>query len=140
MIRKTALLGCVPEKAFALFTERAGEWWPTDRRHLQDPASAIRIEPSGRFYELATDGREAELGKVRHYEPPKKLILDWYPGTGPQNPTHVEVVFEPEGSATRITVVHGPGDRSEDVYPSRVAAYDKSWTLVLEALVLAANA
>lgn len=139
MIRKTVLLRCPPPRAFSLFTEHAGEWWPADRRHLKDPASAIRIEPTGRFFERARDGREAELGAVRLFEPPKRLLLDWYPGTGPQQPTLVEVLFEPEGEATRVTVLHGPGALSSDVYPTRATAYDRSWTLVLDALVLASQ-
>ena len=133
MIRKTVLLACGPEKAFDLFVNRAGEWWPVDRRHTKDPASAIRLERSGRFFERATDGREVELGIVRLFDAPRRLILDWYPGTGPQQPTAVEITFEAESDGTRVTVEHREGPQSTDVYPLRAPAYEKSWTLVFAA-------
>lgn len=95
MIVKTVELRCEPARAFALFTERAGEWWPSERRHTDDDASTIRIEREGRFYECAADGTEVQLGLVRRFEPPHRLALDWYPGSGPAHPTFVEVEFEP---------------------------------------------
>lgn len=61
MIRKTLLLACDPDRAFELLTRQAGAWWPPDRRHTQDPRSQIFIEPGGRFFERATDGREVEF-------------------------------------------------------------------------------
>jgi hypothetical protein len=42
-----------PARGFALFTERAGEWWPSERRHTEDSASTIRIEPEGAFFFVA---------------------------------------------------------------------------------------
>lgn len=93
MIVKTVELPCDPARAFALFTEHAGEWWPSERRHTDDDASTIRIERECRFYERAADGTEVQLGHVRRFKPPHRLALDWYPGTGP----------------TRVTVTHGAG-------------------------------
>ena len=104
MITRTVLLPCNAERAFVLFTERAGEWWPAERRHTRDSQSTIRIEKTGRFYERSTDGAEVELGIVRVFNPGEKLVLDWYPGTGAAAPTHVVVRFELEGSATRVVV------------------------------------
>ena len=139
MIHKTVVLRCAAPRAFELFTERAGEWWPPDRRHTGDPASAIVVEAGGRFYERAPGGREVELGVVRVFEPCARLVLDWYPGTGKAQPTHVEVRFEPEGESTRVTVEHRAGPFSEEVYPTRMGAYDASWTRVLAALERAAE-
>jgi hypothetical protein len=65
MITRSVVLRCTPERAFALFTEHAGAWWPTERRHTQDASSEIRLEPHGRFFERASDGTEVELGVVR---------------------------------------------------------------------------
>ena len=36
MIRKSVLLPLGPDRAFALFTQRIGEWWPPERRHTSD--------------------------------------------------------------------------------------------------------
>ena len=138
MIEKTALLACPLERAFALLTERAGLWWPAERRHTPDPASAIHIEASGRFFERASDGTEVELGVVRVFEPPTRLVLDWYPGTGRHEPTHVEIVLTPEGTGTRLHLVHRAGPHSAESYAKKAAAYDRSWDLVLAALRAAA--
>lgn len=133
MIEKTVLLACSLERAFSLLTERAGDWWPPERRHTADPGSTIRIEPGGRFYERASDGTEIELGVVQVFEPPVRLVLDWYPGTGPSEPTHVELKLSPEGTGTRVHLTHQAGPRSADGYRQKAPAYERSWTLVLGA-------
>lgn len=139
MIVKTIELRCEPERAFALFTERAGEWWPSERRHTDDDASTIRIEPEGRFYERAADGTEVQLGRVRNFEPPHRLALDWYPGSGPAQPTFVEVEFERVAGGTRVTVTHGAGAAPRAVYDDNAGGYDRSWDLVLDAFAGAAR-
>jgi hypothetical protein len=134
MIVKSVLLRCTAERAFSLFTERAGEWWPAERRHTEDAASLIRIEPSGRFFERAADGTEVELGVVRVFEPAVRLVLDWYPGTGPADPTRVEVSFEAVAGGTRVTIEHDPGDAGAGAFARNAAAYGRSWDAVLAAV------
>jgi uncharacterized protein YndB with AHSA1/START domain len=139
VIEKTLLLPCSPERAFVLLTEQAGTWWPPDRRHTTDPNSAIFIERDGRFYERAGDGTEVELGVVRVFEPPRRLVLDWYPGTGPAEPTHVQIILIPEGHHTRVRLEHRAGPSSAESYSKKAAAYERSWTLVLAAWLDAAR-
>jgi uncharacterized protein YndB with AHSA1/START domain len=134
VIVKTIELGCDPERAFALFTERAGDWWPSERRHTEDDTSTIRIEPEGGFYERAADGTEVQLGRVRRFEPPHRLALDWYPGTGPTAPTFVEIEFERFAGGTRVTVTHGAGTAPQASYDKNAGGYERSWDLVLEAV------
>ena len=134
MIVKSVVLRCSPERAFALFTEHAGQWWPADRRHTDDGASAIRIEASGRFFERARNGSEVELGVVRAYEPASRLMLDWYPGTGRADPTQVEVRFDAIDTGTRVTVTHGPGIAGVERFDRNAPSYGRSWDLVLAAL------
>jgi uncharacterized protein YndB with AHSA1/START domain len=139
MIHKTALLHCGVERAFSLFTEHAGEWWPPTRRHTGDAQSTILIEQAGRFFERSREGKEVELGRVKVWEPPRKLVLDWYPGTDCDHPTEVTVTFVPEGEKTRIRIDHGAQPVSEEQYKQRNAAFDRSWDLVLEALSSVTN-
>jgi len=134
MITKSVVLPCRPDRAFALFTEHAGLWWPAERRHTRDTASVIRMEASGRFFERSSDGTEVELGVVRLFEPASRLLLDWYPGTSRANPTQVEVTFEAVNDGTRVTVHHGPGAAGPDVFNRNAAAYGGSWDVVLAAL------
>ena len=134
MMVKTVLLSCSPGRAFALFTEHAGEWWPAGRRHSSDPASTIRVEATGRFFERASDGTEIDLGVVRVYTPPRRLVLDWYPGTGPQQPTRVEVTFEAVEGGTRVTVAHDAGPAGPDLFERTAPRFAASWDMVLAAL------
>jgi uncharacterized protein YndB with AHSA1/START domain len=134
MIDKSVVLRCSPERAFTLFTQHASLWWPPERRHTGDASSEIRLEAYGRFFERASDGTEVELGVVRAFEPASRLMLDWYPGTGPENPTQVEVTFEAVDTGTRITIMHGPGRAGVAVFGRNAPTYDESWDLILAAM------
>lgn len=134
MIVKSVVLGCSPARAFCLFTEHAGTWWPPERRHTSDAESEIRLESSEEFFERASDGREVELGVVRVFEPARRLILDWYPGSGREQPTRVEVRFAAVAGGTEITIVHGPGDGEPETFARNAPAYARSWDLVVSAL------
>ena len=70
----------------------------------------------GRFWERATDGREVELGRVLVWEPAKRLILDFYPGTDAQHPTEVVVRFAAENGGTRVVVQHRPKPESAELW------------------------
>lgn len=136
MITRSVLLPRRPADAFALFTERASEWWPPERRHTQDPKSTIVLAATGRFSERSGD-REVQLGRVRVWDPPRRLILDWYPGTDAEHPTEVEITFASEGDGTRVTVQHRPLPVSAPLFEDRAPRYAASWDLVLAALVRA---
>jgi uncharacterized protein YndB with AHSA1/START domain len=140
-VEKTVLLTCTVERAFSLFTDRASQWWPPERRHTGDPESTISILAAGRFFERARDGREVELGRVRVFEPPSRLVLDFYPGTDAEHPTEVEVLFAAEGggAVTRVTVLHRATAASESLFESRAPRYVASWDLLLGSLAALAN-
>ncbi|MFN0178113.1 MAG: SRPBCC domain-containing protein [Gemmatimonadales bacterium] len=139
MMVKTVVLPCSPERAFALFTERASEWWPASRRHTSDPASTIRVEATGRFFERAGDGTEVDLGVVRLFSPPRSLVLDWYPGTGPRQPTRVEITFEAVAGGTRVTVLHDSGPAGPDLFGRAAPKFAESWEIVLASLAAGAG-
>ena len=108
MIINSVLLDMDLQRAFALVTCRVSEWCPEDLRHIGDRNSSIFLLASGRFYERAGDGREIDLGKVTLWNKPHVLVLDFYVATGPDHPTEVEIRFEAEEAATRVTVIHRP--------------------------------
>lgn len=134
MMVKSVLLPLAPAAAFQLFTEKIGEWWPTDRRHTEDPASEIFLLESGRFYERARDGREVELGHVRSWDRPKRIVLDFFVATDPERPTEVEITFAAQRGGTQVTVLHRPKPVSEALWIERAPRYAQSWDIVLAAL------
>jgi uncharacterized protein YndB with AHSA1/START domain len=132
---KSVVLPLSPAASFELFTTHAGEWWPEDRRHTKDPESEIAIESTGRFFERSRAGVEVELGRVREWAPPHRLVLDFYVASGPDAPTDVTITFTAEGDATRVTVEHRPTQTSANIWEQRAARYAESWDKVLAALV-----
>jgi hypothetical protein len=134
VIEQSVVLACARERAFALFTERASDWWPELLRHTGDARSQITLLASGRFWERASDGREVELGRVTAWDPPDCLVLDFYPGTGTQHPTEVTVRFSGEGEGTRVVVRHVPKPGSAELWEAGAPRFERSWRLVLEAL------
>ncbi len=138
MIVKSVMLPLPPPAAFELFTRKIGEWWPPDRRHTQDPTSEIFLLQSGRFYERAQDGQEVELGHVRSWERPSRILFDFFIATGPEKPTEVEITFAADEGGTRVTVTHRPKPSSEALWTERAPRYTRSWDVVLAALSQAA--
>ena len=134
MIEKSVLLACPPERAFLLFTEHASSWWPEDRRHTPDPRSEIRMVAEGRFWERSREGHEVELGRVRVWEAPQRLVLDFFVGTDAEHPTEVTVSFAGEEGGTRVLVRHGPKPESAELFAKRAPAYERSWGLLLPSL------
>ncbi len=123
-----------PPEAFRLFTERVNEWWPLPSHSVWgDEAAACRMEGmmGGRFYELHRDGRECEWGRVLAWEPPRRLVFSFYPGRTPEEATQVEVIFEPDGAGTRLTLTHsGWENRREEAQKFRDGYYE-GWGFVL---------
>jgi hypothetical protein len=89
VIEFSTLLALSPEAAFDTFTQRISEWWPPTHRLSADPSSAIVISPDGAFHERTADGRTLALGHVRLWGRPLRIELDFYLGTGPEQPTDV---------------------------------------------------
>lgn len=140
MIEKAAFLRCTPDRAFILFTEQASAWWPPTLRHTTDPRSEIMMRRSGRFWEQGADGDVVELGQVTVWEPPRRLVLDFYPGTDAQHPTEVVVTFEAERDGTLVVVVHRPTSESAVLWAQGVPGFDRAWDLILAAFERAAVA
>jgi uncharacterized protein YndB with AHSA1/START domain len=131
VIQKSAFLRCPPQEAFQLFATRISEWWPVTHRLTKDPESELFLEQSGRFWERARDGREMELGRVRAWEPPHRLTLDFYLGTSAAQPTAVEITFTQEDEGTRVTVHHQAKPESEALWNQRAPVFERSWEAVL---------
>jgi uncharacterized protein YndB with AHSA1/START domain len=137
MIRKSVWIARPPAEAFGLFTGRISDWWPENRRHIGGPASSLSLSAEGGFWERAADGRQVELGRVRTWDPPRRLVLDFYVGSDPDHPTELEVLFEPEEGGTRVHVLHRAGPLGAEPWARKAALFEQSWDVVLAALASA---
>jgi Activator of Hsp90 ATPase homolog 1-like protein len=134
VINKSVHLPLSLEQAFELFTNEISLWWPADRRHLNDPNSRLFLLSDGRFYERASSGAELDLGRVRVWDQPHRIVLDFFMGTDAAHPTEVEIRFVADDSGTRVSVEHRPQAGSPDVWDKRAAIFGRSWDAVLSAL------
>jgi hypothetical protein len=137
VIVRDVTLPLAPDAAFHLFTARIDDWWPPERRHA-GPGARVVLTPE-RFAEERDDGTIVPLGRVREWAPAERLVLDFFPGTGPDDPTEVTVLFVPDETGTRLTVRHGPGGIRPDLWESRAPRYGPSWDLVLAAVCAAGH-
>ena len=117
-VRKSVRVGAPPERAFAIFTDGMGRWWPKSHHIGAADLDALVIEPKagGRWYERGVDGSECEVGKVLVFEPPTRLVLAWQLTADwkfdPGLITEVEVRFIADGAnATRVELEHRNLDR-----------------------------
>jgi uncharacterized protein YndB with AHSA1/START domain len=106
------------ELAFEIFTTEIDRWWRRGAkfRHAGARSGLVHIEPKldGRLFEsfdVEVGGRRAthvvEMGRVRVWEPPARLVFSWRNATfAPDESTEVEVVFAPTASGTLVTVTH----------------------------------
>jgi len=112
-VRKTLSVRATPEKAFRVFTEGFGRWWPSSHHIGATALKDAIIEPrqGGRWYEVCEDGSQCEWGDVLAWEPPSRLLLAWRLNAhweyDPDLLTEVEVRFTAEGDGqTRVDFEH----------------------------------
>ena len=145
-IRREILVAASADRAFDLFTERIGDWWPLARFGVYGDGT-VGFESSsagGRAIVERSGDRVSVWAEVTAWEPPESLAFTWHPGTDPAQATQVRVTFTADGDQTLVTVQHSGWDALAD--PDRAAAaakeYGQGWPGVLgsfASLVAAAN-
>jgi uncharacterized protein YndB with AHSA1/START domain len=118
---KTSILVEVPvDRAFAVFTEDIGSWWPPEHHILQSELVEMVFEPrqGGHVYDRGVDGSECHWARVLAYEPPERVVfswninLAWQVEDDPSKVSEVEVTFVSETPGrTRVTLEHRHIDR-----------------------------
>lgn len=100
-----------PERAFAAFVEEIGAWWRPNGLFQTTPRApgVLAFEPGegGRLTETLVNGKVFEIGQIRIWEPPRRLVFSWRQANFPPDlHTEVEVGFEAVGEETRVSVEH----------------------------------
>jgi uncharacterized protein YndB with AHSA1/START domain len=132
------------ERAFAVFTEDMGSWWPQEHHILQAPLARMVFEPKvgGAIYDVGTDGSECHWARVLAYEPPHRIVfswdisMQWQIETDPAKASEVEVRFVAHGPArTRVELEHRHIDRHGEGWESMRDAVgsDGGWNVGLRA-------
>jgi uncharacterized protein YndB with AHSA1/START domain len=148
-IQKSALVAAPVERAFQVFTEGMSTWWPLATYKIgKVDAKSVAIEPfvGGRWFERGVDGSECEWGRVRIWEPPRRLVLTWEISSqfqhDPAIQTELEIRFSPEGTSTRVDLehrlLHYYGDKAVEM--RGIFDSEQGWTGLLSAFAARASA
>ena len=120
VVRRQITVRAPIERAFAVFTERFGDFKPPEHNLLKAPIAETVFEPrvGGHIYDRATDGSECRWARILAYEPPDRVVFSWDIGptwqieTEPENTSEVEVRFTAEAPGrTRVELEHRNIDR-----------------------------
>ena len=100
-----------PERVFDAFTTEIDRWWRPNRlfQFTRGRSGRMAFEPGagGRLTEVYDDGDVFEVGRIRVWEPPTRLVFSWrQAGFSADQETEVHVRFEPVEDQTRVTVEH----------------------------------
>ena len=115
------------ERAFAVFTEGIGSWFPSDYNLLAVAIAERVFEPrvGGEVYDRGVDGSECHWGRVLAYDPPNRVVFSWYIDpqwqieSDPDRTSEVEVRFSSEApDRTRVELEHRNLERHGDGWES----------------------
>jgi uncharacterized protein YndB with AHSA1/START domain len=124
----TVTVGVSVTDAFDVFTREIDLWW---RRGLKFRPSGKHVGVlhfeagvGGRLfesYEVGKETRLVEVGRVRVWAPPSRLVFEWRnQNFAPDESTEVEVLFEPAGEAsTQVTLYHRGWSSLRPDHPAR---------------------
>jgi uncharacterized protein YndB with AHSA1/START domain len=142
-VRRQVVVAAPIEKAFAVFTERFGDFKPPEHNLLAVAIAETRFEPQvgGHIYDRGVDGSECRWARILAYEPPSRVVFSWDIGptwqleSDPENASEVEVTFVAEGpDRTRLDLVHRNIDRHGPGWEAVAdgVSGDAGWPLYLD--------
>jgi uncharacterized protein YndB with AHSA1/START domain len=139
-VRKSIRVNASPSRAFEAFTAGLSRWWPRDKGIGQLPMKAAVMETrlGGRWYELAEDGTQTNIGRIIVWEPPQRFVVtweinsQWKPDTTVSS--EVEVQFIPDGAnVTHVELEHRKFERlGAEGGESVRTAVDGGWPTMLQ--------
>ena len=142
-VRKQVVVDAPIERAFAVFTDRFGDFKPPEHNLLSAPIVATVFEPrvGGCILDRAADGSECRWARILAFEPPHRVVFSWDISpqwaieTDPAMTSEVEVRFTAESAdRTRLELEHRHIDRHGLGWESVVGGVDgpEGWPLYLD--------
>ena len=139
-IVKTIEVSCNRQKAFGVFVNEMGSWWPLDKRSMSlhsggKPAKSLRIEAKqgGRIVEIAHDDTEHHWGTIKSYDPHHSISMDFHMGLPAETASLVEVRFTTlENGRTRVELTQSNWEAFGDMAEMMRGGYDSGWVIIFE--------
>lgn len=149
-VRCAVAVPLAPDRAFALFTDGLGTWWPSEYTWSGDVLDTIGIEAGegGMCFELGPHGFRCDWGRVLAWEPAERLVITWQisprrePVPDPAKASEIEVRFAAgDGGGTRVELEHRAFERhGEETAGYRDAlASPQGWPYILDRYARAAG-
>jgi uncharacterized protein YndB with AHSA1/START domain len=122
-IRNSIVVEAAIDRAFSVFTDGIGSWFPSEYNLLDVEIAERVFEPreGGHVFDRGTDGSECHWARVLAYEPPDRVVISWDIGpqwqieADPEKTSEVEVRFVSETpDRTRVELEHRNLDRHGD--------------------------
>jgi uncharacterized protein YndB with AHSA1/START domain len=119
-VRSSIVVDAPLERAFSVFTDGFGTWFPVEYNLMSTPIVERVFEPrvGGELYDRGEDGSECHWGRVLVYEPPNRVVIgwainpQWQVETDLQKTSEFEVRFIAEtAERTRVELEHRNLDR-----------------------------
>jgi uncharacterized protein YndB with AHSA1/START domain len=150
-VRTSIVVEAPIERAFSVFTDGIGSWWPPEHHLLEAQLSEMVFEPrqGGHIYDRGIDGSECHWARVLVYQPPHRFVISWDINPqwqlekDPAKTSEVDVSFIAEGSdRTRVELEHRNLDRHGEGWEQVGAAVGSpdGWGLGLRRFADAARA
>jgi uncharacterized protein YndB with AHSA1/START domain len=144
-VRSSIIVEAPLQRAFSVFTDDIGSWWPPEHHILASELAEMVFEPrqGGHVYDRGVDGSECRWARVLAYEPPERVVmswdinLQWQLEGDPAKTSEVEVRFTAEGpERTRVELEHRHLDRHGEGWEGMRDAVGSSggWDAGLQAL------
>lgn len=137
-IIKTITVPCTPEKAFKIFVEDIGTWWPLTTHAISpgndEIAETVTVEGivGGDIYETSNTGTRHNWGKVTVFEPGKTFAMTWHLSNPPSLGTLVTVTFsDNKSNGTDVMLRHDNWDALGKGASEKREQYDGGWVGVL---------
>jgi uncharacterized protein YndB with AHSA1/START domain len=128
------------ERAFRVWTQRAGLWWPKAHTIGGDPESIVfEGGVGGRILERGRDGVEHEWGEITAWDEPNELAFRWVHVFDPAQATNVTLSFLSDGATTRIRLRQNGFAALGEPGQERRARTRGGWSTVLAAFARAAE-
>ncbi|MDQ4027648.1 MAG: SRPBCC domain-containing protein [Actinomycetota bacterium] len=149
-IRRTISVQSGPERAFELFTDDMGTWWPVElysravSEFKNEDVKVARLEfqarMGGSILEHMSDGRILPWAEVIVWRPPHRVVMAWRPHSAPELPTEIEVTFGPREAGTEVVVEHRGWERLSERFREQLYdIYVRGWPTTLECFAAAAS-
>src|SRR5206468_9023142 len=78
-VRSSVVVEAPIERAFTVFTDQIGTWWPPEHHILEADLAEMAFEPreGGHVLDRGVDGSECRWARVLAYEPPNRFVISW---------------------------------------------------------------